>query len=311
MPRLVLLDNRLEGFAMSVSAAQLNSMLGGSEVASAPGAGPMQIDNHFRQMFPNVSLEIGDMFLLEAFQIAYLPGWAPEEELASVLLAHPSLKRFMLQKCPEVQPYIDRITEQAKQPVSPGELLQHGQKLVWTIADMLVYNKCPEAYDNQEFHKWDFAEITSLTSLEGKIVIDGGAGTGRVALDAAPICRYVFAVEPVTRLREFLLEKAFGLSLTNVFVTDGYLHRLPFAKGFADVLITSHALGWKLEQELQEFERVVKPGGTIIHCPGTSEKGPEEDRHHRLISAEWGYKHSRFWEADGWKRKYWKETRAT
>ena len=75
---------------------------------------------------------------------------------------------------------------------------------------------------------------------------------------------------------------------------------------FADVLVTSHALGWQLEDELAEFERVVKAGGWVIHCPGTAEIPGEEEQHLRLISADWGYEFARYQEADGWKRKYWK-----
>jgi repressor LexA len=75
---------------------------------------------------------------------------------------------------------------------------------------------------------------------------------------------------------------------------------------FADVLITSHALGWQLEAELREFERVVKPGGFVIHCPGTAEIPGEQEQHNCLISHEWGYRFARYREADGWKRKYWK-----
>jgi hypothetical protein len=93
--------------------------------------------------------------------------------------------------------------------------------------------------------------------------------------------------------------------LRNLYVVDGFGHSLPFPDSFADVLITSHALGWKLAEELTEFERVVEKPGAIIHCPGTA-VGTEEDRHAELISAPWGYQFSEFDEADGRKRKYWK-----
>ena len=56
---------------------------------------------------------------------------------------------------------------------------------MWTIADLLVYDKCPEVYDGLEFHSWDFGELAGITPLENKVVIEGGAGTGRVTLEAA------------------------------------------------------------------------------------------------------------------------------
>ncbi len=78
---------------------------------------------------------------------------------------------------------------------------------------------------------------------------------------------------------------------------------------FADVVITSHSIGWNLEGELAEFERIAASGGYIIHCPGASEnpynKG-EEERHEPLTSSEWSYEWGRYRDVDGWKRKYWK-----
>ena len=178
--------------------------------------------------------------------------------------------------------------------------------MVWTIADLIVYNKCPEVYDRLEFHDWDFAEVTSITPLDGRVIVDVGSGTGRIALEAASTAHTVVAVEPVARLRQFIREKAACEGQHNVRVVDGFGHAIPLPDGFADVVITSHALGWSLEEELTEFERIVVPGGYIIHCPGTAEKACEAAIHERLIGPEWSYEFARYREADGWKRKYWK-----
>lgn len=257
-------------------------------------------------LFKGVSLEVEDLYLLEAFQIGYFPGWVPEPELAAVLWAYPSVKRFLVNRCPSITDFVQRVMARYGPAVDHEELEACGEKLVWTIADLLVYNKCPESYDALAFHNWDFHEVTTITPLEEKLVIDAGAGTGRVALEAARTARGVFAVEPVARLREFIRKKASKAGLSNLFVIDGFLHAIPLPDGFADVLITSHALGWQLEEELKEFERVVKKGGFIIHCPGTAERGTEEDQHLYLTSPDWGYEFSRYKESDGWKRKYWK-----
>ena len=48
-----------------------------------------------RKMFTDVDLVIEDLYLLESFQIEYLPGWVPERELAQVLWAYPSIDRFL------------------------------------------------------------------------------------------------------------------------------------------------------------------------------------------------------------------------
>jgi ubiquinone/menaquinone biosynthesis C-methylase UbiE len=263
--------------------------------------------NRFKRMFKGVSLEVEDLFLLESFQIDYFPGWVPEREFAAVLQAHPSIKRFLVNRCPPITDFVERVLSQFEPVADQQELADCIDRLVWTIADLLVYNKCPEVYDSLEFHNWDFREVTMITPLDQKVVIDSGAGTGRVTFEAAPTARQVFAVEPVAQLRQFIREKASKASLSNVFVVDGFLHAIPLPDDFADVLITSHALGWRPEDELKEFERVVKKGGFIIHCPGTAEAVTEEDQHSLLISPAWHYEFSRYRESDGWKRKYWKQ----
>jgi len=260
----------------------------------------------FRRMFEGVHLELEDLYLLEAFQIGYLPGWVPERELAAVLWATPSIGRFLVKRCPSISEFIERTLARYGPTKDPQKLEDCIQAVVWTIADLLVYNKCPEAYDSLEFHNWDFGEITMITSLDRKVVVDGGAGTGRVALEAARSARQVFAVEPVARLRQFMRQRVSQAGLRDVFVMDGFLDAIPLPDGFADVLITSHALGWRLGDELREFERVVRWEGFIIHCPGTADAPSEEEIHARLISPDWGYEFSRYVESDGRKRKYWK-----
>ncbi|VGO14924.1 hypothetical protein PDESU_03494 [Pontiella desulfatans] len=272
----------------------------------------MDLIQHFRNMFPGVELEIDDLLLLEAFQIAYLPGWVPEQEFATVLQARPEIRRYLEMRCPSISGFLASASENHQNIHGKQQLEQAEERVVWTIADMLVYNKCPEAYDRLPFHQWDFAEITSIVDLTGKVVVDAGAGTGRVALEAAATAATVFAVEPVARLREFMRTKARQAGASNLFVVDGLLHALPFPAGFADVVITSHALGWNLESELEEFERVAKAGGTIIHCPGTADGNPEDEVHKTLLAAPWKYEFSTFEEpapksGGGRKRKYWKQ----
>ncbi len=63
--------------------------------------------DRFKHMFKEVSLDVEDLFLLESFQISYLPGWIPEREFAAVLLAYPSIKRFLLTKCPSITGFVE------------------------------------------------------------------------------------------------------------------------------------------------------------------------------------------------------------
>jgi ubiquinone/menaquinone biosynthesis C-methylase UbiE len=262
----------------------------------------------FKKIFKSNAFKVEDLYLLESFQISYLPDYLPEREFSAVLWAYPPIKTFLEKKYPGIISFIEHVMSENGPAKDQQQLAEFSDTVVWTIADLLVYNKCPQEYDKLEFNRWDFKEVTSITSLDGKVVIDTGAGTGRVTLEAALTAKQVFSVEPVTRLRQYIRVKAKEKGLTNVFVLEGFQHSIPLPSEFADVLLTSHALGWHLEEELQEFERVTQKGGYIIHCPGTAEESRNDEmKHQRLISEDWQYKFSRYMEADGWKRKYWKQ----
>jgi ubiquinone/menaquinone biosynthesis C-methylase UbiE len=71
--------------------------------------------------------------------------------------------------------------------------------------------------------------------------------------------------------------------------------------------ITSHAIGWQLEDELREIERVVKKGGHAVHLSGYPDDAEHTPLHTRLTSPQWRYVCSRYKEKEGWKRKYWKQ----
>jgi SAM-dependent methyltransferase len=266
--------------------------------------------HHHSREFADVSLDVEDLLLLDSFQISYFPGWLPERELAAILWAHPYIRRFLIHKHPPIAPYVERITAAHGPAGEPQELRACADAVIGSLVFELIYNRCPAAYDRLPFHDWDFGEVSHIVSLDDKVVIDGGAGTGRVALEAARSARQVYAIEPVSRLREFMRERAKSLGLPNVYVMDGFLHEIPLPSDFADVLITSHALGWRLADELAEFERVVRAGGHVVHCPGTPD-GKDEETHGTLVSEAWDYAWSTYEEADGRKRKYWKRVSGT
>ena len=262
----------------------------------------------FKKFFNNADLEVEDLFLLESFQLSYLPGWIPEGPFSNVLYAYPAIRRHLTKKCPEIADFISKVMEDNKPATCAEEVKKAEDELIWTIADLLVYNKCPDVYDSLEFHQWDFNEIMEITPLDEKVVVEGGAGTGKVTFRIAKYAHQVFAVEPVSRLRQYLRDKIASEGWENVFVMDGFLHSIPLPDNFADVLITSHALGWHLEKELPEFERITKPGGFIIHCPGTAlSSGDDDPTHLALVSPKFGYRMSIYKEPDGPKRKYWKK----
>ena len=148
--------------------------------------------------------------------------------------------------------------------------------------------------------------VVDVVELEGKAVVDAGAGTGRVAFAVSPAARHVFAIEPVANLRRYMREEAIRLAIENLFVVDGFLHAIPLPSAGADVLLTCRAIGWRLEDELPEIERVVKPGGFAVHFFGVPHPAPPGEELHRTLLAH-GYQPGTYQEGSALNRRYWKQ----
>ncbi|MCP4404600.1 MAG: class I SAM-dependent methyltransferase [bacterium] len=266
----------------------------------------MMYADRLRKMFQGIDLSVEDLYLLDRFQIGCLPDRVPQREFAAVLRASPSIERFLMTKYPPIADFIEDLFTRFGPAANQQELDEYSDRLVWEIADQFVYIKRPDMYDERVDLGWNFEEVLSIVPLEHKLVIDAGAGTGRVAFAAAQTAGLVFAVEPVTSLRQFIRKKAAETGVTNLFVIDGFLHAIPLPAGFADVLITSNAIGWQLDDELSEIERVVKAGGYAIHLFSHADDNEQAAPLHSLLTSR-HYVCSRYKGKDGWKGKYWKQ----
>ena len=219
-----------------------------------------------RKRFPKLAPIVDDLFLLEPHQIARLPERAPRGELAAVLRQYPKLVRFFSVRHPPIEPFLTELLH--ARPTTEMELVECEDRLLWELADLIVYQRAPAMYDSTIVDTWSRAALREAEPLEDKVVADVGAGTGRVTFAVAPIAETVFAVEPGTALRGYIREKAARAGLENVFVMDGLLSAVPLPAGTVDVLLTHRAIGWDLAAELAEIERVVRPGGVALHLTG-------------------------------------------
>ncbi len=266
----------------------------------------MKYSKTLKTLFEGITLNAEDLFLLETFQIKYLPDRVPKREFAALLRANPVIHSFLISKYPPIADFINAILKENKAIDNKSTIDEYCEELLWEIADLIVYNKHPEIYDAKVEFSWDLSEIISTKSLEGKVVIDAGAGTGRLAFLAAQFADTVFAVEPVSSLRRFIRDKAAKENVKNLFAIDGFLDSIPLPDNSADVLMTSNAIGWHLEDELKEIERVLKPNAHAIHLLRNPDVNAENPLHDFLISPEWNYSYSQFKYKNGWKCKYYK-----
>jgi len=253
----------------------------------------------------NVSdLSFNVILLLERAQLCWFPGWLPETELGTALRAYPVVEWYLRNKCPELQEWVDQVMSQADLNASAKEIRQAEMAVMNAINDLLVYVVDPAIYDGLPFLGWDSSELTDLVDFKGKVIIDVGAGTGRLAFVAAERdAQAVFAVEPVGNLRQYMRSKAQFQGVDNFFTVDGLITEMPFPDGFADITMGGHVFGDQPQDEHRELTRVTKPGGIVILCPGNNDR--DEGWHQFLVNQ--GYQWSRFDEPeDGTKRKYWK-----
>jgi SAM-dependent methyltransferase len=216
---------------------------------------------------------------------------------------------YLCHQCPEIAGWVAEELQAAAQeaqlrpPPTPQEVRAAEVAVLDCMQDLLVYALDPAIYDAQPFLAWDSRELSDLVDFRDKTVLDVGAGTGRLAMVAAPLARAVFAVEPVANLRAYMRAKALERGFGRFYAVDGLITAIPFPDAFADVTLCGHVYGDQPQAEIDELLRVTRPGGMLILCPGNNDR---DDAAHTAL-AERGFAWSVFEEPqDGRKRKYWK-----
>jgi SAM-dependent methyltransferase len=99
-------------------------------------------------------------------------------------------------------------------------------------------------------------------------VLDVGAGTGLLALAAAPRVAHVHALDVSPAMCEHLGRKVARLSIANIDVTVDTATELPLADGSVDVVLSNYCFHHLSDADkdvaLREIDRVLRPGGRLI-----------------------------------------------
>lgn len=246
-------------------------------------------------------LSFNSLILLEDSHLQWFPRDWPDNELGIALRHNRSVYDYFCMRLGKDSQWLEARVDQAAD--SDGDTARSCEIAVMKrICDWIVYVCCPEEYEKQPFLKWSNRELLSLTDFKGKTIADIGSGTGRLLEPVAASAGTIYAVEPIKNLREFLKTK-FSEHKREFFALDGLITDIPLPSNTCDVLLSGHVYGDSPADELCEIERVTKPGGMVILCPGNLDV--DNDAHHTLVSH--GYEWSVFHEpVDGAKRKYWK-----
>lgn len=217
--------------------------------------------------------------LLERFQIRLMLdscGWRNEKaewkrSMGIALNANPAVRWYLERRCPECAAVIAELTAAASAVTSKEQIRQAEIYAMSSVEDFVVYTTPEVMAEKCDFIRgWNKERLFELADLSGKIVLDVGAGTGRLAFAAAEKAAWVYASEPVGTLREFMREKIARENIKNIRVLDGLVTELPFPDNTFDIVMSGHVIGDDYDGEIAEITRICKTGGWLLDCPGDS-----------------------------------------
>jgi SAM-dependent methyltransferase len=101
--------------------------------------------------------------------------------------------------------------------------------------------------------------IRELGIARGRIVVDVGAGTGKLTRALAPTGATIIAVEPLAEMRERIAE-----TVPTAVPFDGTAEHMALRDGSAHAITVAQAFHWfDGDRALAEFHRVLAPGGRL------------------------------------------------
>jgi SAM-dependent methyltransferase len=132
----------------------------------------------------------------------------------------------------------------------------------------LTYWKTPNEYERLTAGEQVHLGALDRAHVDGAVVLDAGAGTGRVTLPLARRARAVYAMDPAPPLLELLDRKLASFGVRNVEIVRGVFRRVPLPDDSVDAVVSCSAFGpYEArggERGLDELQRVTRPGGRIV-----------------------------------------------
>lgn len=138
------------------------------------------------------------------------------------------------------------------------------ERLFWD----LTYWGTPLEYERLTAGEQVHLGALAFAQVEDKVVLDAGAGTGRVTLPLARRARHVYAMDPAPPLLHLLDAKLAHADLRNVELVRGTFAHVPLPDDSVDGVVSCSAFGPPEVRGggcgLDELQRVTRSGGRIV-----------------------------------------------
>lgn len=115
--------------------------------------------------------------------------------------------------------------------------------------------------------------------VRGKVILDIGAGTGRLTIPMAGKARMVYALDILKPNLDLMMRKARKARLKNIKAIVAPFSRIPLPDNSVDMVTSLTAFPYhseNLDRDLKEIKRVLRPGGWMafidVHYSGSEQQ---------------------------------------
>jgi SAM-dependent methyltransferase len=166
---------------------------------------------------------------------------------------------------------------------------------VAAVPRRLAFGEHADAYERAR-PAWPEEVARWLVPASAQLVVELGAGTGKLTRAIAALGVRVVAVEPDPRMLAVLLER--GLE-----GVEGTAEAIPFHDGEADGVVAGSSLHWfEFDDALAEIHRVLRPGGLFGF--GWNHRDARHPTIAAMSEAIYSSRPSR--QTSGWQRRDWR-----
>lgn len=162
---------------------------------------------------------------------------------------------------------------------------------IWMTTQEEIYKTEGDKYEaliaREDYQGNILKTLREITSLEKRLVLDLGAGTGRLACMLAPHVSHVHAFDISEEMLRVCKQKFAASGLSNWQVDLADHRKLPIPDQSADLVVSGWSLSYlavwnpdtwreELESWMAEMKRVLKPGSFIVlyESLGTGNEAP-------------------------------------